>query len=115
MYGATPILPHMAWCLSNDRKIYSWLYIVQPRMYGSIPSVQENLLHNMKTGCVFRQAHYKFRIGGSFPGVKRPGIQANSYIIQCLCCKLYGATPTLPHMACCSVNDRKIYRCLPIK
>ena len=80
-----------------------------------IPSVQETLLHNMQTGFVVRQAPYKLGIGGSFHGLKRPRLRIYSCIIQCLGYKLYGATPTLLHMAWCLINDRKIYRCLPIK
>jgi len=41
-------------------------------------------------------------------GVKRPGLQAYSYIIQCLSCKMYGVTSTLLHMAWSLISDRKI-------
>ena len=83
----------------NSVNTITRLYIVQPRTSGSIASMQETLLHSTRTGCGFRQAPYKFGSGGSFHGVKRPGLQASSYITQCLGCKPYGATPTLPHMA----------------
>ena len=69
----------------------------------------------MQTGFGVSQEPYKFGIGGSFPGVKRLGLQAYSYIILCLGCILYGATPALPHLAWCLINYRKMYRYFPIK
>ena len=79
-----------------------------------IPCLQETIVHNVQIYFVVQQAPTHLVLRDLSLGVERPGLEVVLYHLVPMC-KLYGATPTFPHMAWCLIEDRMLYDCLRIK